>query len=137
MYKDNKELQDKPREEDEMISNILTLTNSYMMNRIEFKKKVFKKLLKWKKVIKMENKTNIITIEKELTTKDYTDYVFNILKETGRNMLQNINIGVSANVKGVNLNFGEAKEPNNDTNFASFKLRLDDVDLDIVVKGKR
>lgn len=43
MYKDNKELQDKPREEDEMISNILTLTNSYMMNRIEFKKKVFKK----------------------------------------------------------------------------------------------
>jgi len=85
----------------------------------------------------MENKTNIIPIEKELTTKDYTDYVFNILKETGRNMLQNINIGVSANVKGVTLNFGEAKEPNNDTNFASFKLRLDDVDLDIVVKGKR
>ena len=30
----------------------------------------------------MENKTNIIPIEKELTTKDYTDYVFNILKET-------------------------------------------------------
>ena len=41
-----KELQDKPREEDEMISNILTLTNSYMMNRIEFKKKVFKKIIK-------------------------------------------------------------------------------------------
>lgn len=38
MSKDNKELQDKPREEDEMISNILTLTNLYMMNRIEFKK---------------------------------------------------------------------------------------------------
>lgn len=37
MYKDNK-VQDKPREEDEMISNILTLTNLYMMNRIEFKK---------------------------------------------------------------------------------------------------
>lgn len=85
----------------------------------------------------MENKTNIIPIEKELTTKDYTDYVFNILKETGRNILQNINIGVSANVKGVNLNFGEAKEPNNDTNFALFKLRLDNVDLDIVVKGKK
>lgn len=127
MYKDNKELQDKPREEDEMISNILTLTNLYMMNRIEFKKKV----------LKMENKTNIIPIEKELTTKDYTDYVFNTLKEAGRNMLQNVNVGVSANVKGVNLNFGEAKEPNNDTNFASFKLRLDDVDLDIVVRGKR
>jgi len=41
-----KELQDKPREEDEMISNILTLTNSYMMNRIEFKRKVFKKIIK-------------------------------------------------------------------------------------------
>lgn len=34
MYKDNKELQDETREEDEMISNILTLTNLYMMNRI-------------------------------------------------------------------------------------------------------
>ena len=41
-----KELQDKPREEDEMISNILTLTNLYMMNRIEFKRKVFKKIIK-------------------------------------------------------------------------------------------
>ena len=85
----------------------------------------------------MENKTNIVLIEKEFTTKDYTDYVFNTLKEAARNMLQNANIGVSANVKGVNLNFGEAKEPNNDTNFASYKLRLDDVDLDIVEKGKK
>ena len=41
-----KELQDKPREEDEMISNILTLTNLYMMNRIEFKNKLFKKIIK-------------------------------------------------------------------------------------------
>ena len=52
MYKDNKELQDKPREEDEMISNILTLTNLYMMNRIEFKKKVFKKIIKREEGIK-------------------------------------------------------------------------------------
>ncbi len=52
MSKDNKELQDKPREEDEMISNILTLTNLYMMNRIEFKKKVFKKIIKMEEGIK-------------------------------------------------------------------------------------
>lgn len=52
MYKDNKELQDETREEDEMISNILTLTNLYMMNRIEFKKKVFKKNIKMEEGIK-------------------------------------------------------------------------------------